>query len=500
VGNTFDAVALFNGASSNTIGGTAASAGNVLSGNGRFGVFLNGTGTGSNLIQGNLIGLNVAGTGALGNTFDGVAFLEGASANTLGGTTPSAGNLISGNGLWGVVLAANNNVLENNLIGTNTASVPGLGNALDGILCEGANNTLGGTAAGAGNAIAGNDRFGVFLVGPGATGNLIQGNAVVANTFDGIALFSGAANNTIGGTAAGAGNLVSGNGRFGVYLNGSGTSNNLVQENLIGLNAAATGPLGNAFDGVAFLEGASANTLGGTTAAARNLISANGRFGVLLGVTGTSNNFVQGNFIGTDASGNVALGNASNGVNIVTGASDNTVGGTVTGAGNTIAYNGGTGVGIGASPGDTGTVRNVMLGNAIHDNASLGIDLGNDGPTPNGSGPNGPNHFQNFVVITGAVDDGIGGVNLTFSLTSTPNQSYRIEFFVNNTADPSGFGQGQRFLGATVLFVPASGNASATIHLAGPGIYPGLFISATTTDEFGDTSEFSADLIVMGVP
>jgi hypothetical protein len=370
-------------------------------------------------------------------------------------------------------------------------------------------NTIGGTTAGAGNLISGNDRFGVYLLGP-TSGNVVQGNvigtspdgrAALGNGADGLALLIGPAGNTIGGTAAAAANLISGNGRFGILSAGNASANNVFQGNRIGTDTTGFLALPNALDGV-YVSGASGCTLGGTAVGAGNVISGNGRFGVYLDGPGTAGNLIQGNKIGTATNGTGAVGNGSSGVFVADGASNNTVGGTPAGAGNVIAFNIGTGVVVGSSAVDTSTVGNVIVGNAIHDNVFQGIDLGNDGPTPNGSGPGGPNHFQNFVVITLATADGVGGVNLTFSLTSTPNQTYRIEFFVNNTADPSGFGQGQRFLGATALFVPESGTGFATIHLggSGTGIFPGQFITATTTNEAGDTSEFSADRIVMGVP
>src|SRR5207253_542869 len=84
------------------------------------------------------------------------------------------------------------------------------------------------------------------------------------NVFDGVALFAGAQGNTIGGTVSGAANVISGNGRFGVYLNGSGTSGNVLQSNVIGLSTGATAKLPNTFDGVALLGSASGNTIGGT--------------------------------------------------------------------------------------------------------------------------------------------------------------------------------------------------------------------------------------------
>jgi hypothetical protein len=372
------------------------------------------------------------------------------------------------------------------------------------------NNTLGGTAAGAGNLISANNRFGVYLLGGGTSGNVVQGNqigtdaagtAALGNTADGVALFSGAIGNTIGGTAAGAGNVISGNGRFGILDADNAAANNVFQANLVGTDRTGSVAIPNAVDGI-YLSGASGCQIGGTAAGAGNVISGNGRFGIYLDGPGTSGNAIQGNKVGTAVNGTGAVGNGSSGVFVADGAATNTVGGTVAGAANVIAFNVGTGVVVGSSAADTNTVGNAILRNSIHDNVFLGIDLGNDGTTPNGSGPNGPNHFQNFVVITIATSDGIGGVNLTFMLTSTPNQTYRIEFFVNDTSDPSGFGQGQRFVGATALLVPGSGTASATIHLgdSSTGIFPGQFISATTTDEFGNTSEFSADQIVMGVP
>jgi titin len=533
--NTFDGIAVINAASNNTIGGTVPAAGNVLSGNGRFGVYLSDPGTTGNLVQGNLIGLNQAGTGSLGNTFDGVAVLSGASGNTIGGTaSTTTGNIIAANGRFGILVGAGNTVVQDNIIGTNLAGSAGLGNALDGVaVVDAANNTIGDTATNAGNLISGNDRFGVFLTGPNTTGNVLQDNAIgtnaagttaLGNTFDGVALVFGANGNTIGGTTAGTGNLISGNARFGAYLQDSGTSGNVVAGNLIGVNRSDTAALGNTFDGVAILSGASANTVGGTVSGAGNTISGNGRFGILLGVSGTTNNLVQGNFIGTDSSGALVLGNTTDGVIVQTGAASNTVGGTVSGAGNRIANNGGPGVAIGDSPGDTGSVGNAILGNAIYGNGPaglpLGIDLGSNGPTSNGSGPNGPNHFQNFPVFTGVPTVANNAATATLTFSSFLNSTFRLEFFLNHVTDTP---QGRTFLGAVSVTTDANGNVvsvtplttgvtasvNATSHVvtatlplpsgtvAGALTATGtvLTVGAGQPGSVGDTSEFSSSAV-----
>jgi hypothetical protein len=128
----------------------------------------------------------------------------------------------------------------------------------------------------------------------------------------------------------------------------------------------------------------------------------------------------------------------------------------------------------------------------------LGIELGNDGVTLNDSlGHTGPNHFQNFPFILGAAWQA-NMVVLGFPLDGTPNQTYRIEFFLNDTADPSGFGQGGQFLGATTVFAPASGHVFANAQFVGGVV--GQLVTATATDEAGNTSEFSADVTVERFP
>ena len=180
-------------------------------------------------------------------------------------------------------------------------------------------------------------------------------------------------------------------------------------------------------------------------------------------VAGTSNNLVQGNFIGTDASGTLLLGNGSAGVFLASGAADNSIGGTVSGAGNTIANNGGAGVIIGTSVSDSTTVGDAVLGNAIYANGGatgLGIDLANDGVTANGpagAARSGPNDLQNYPVFTPATASiANNSASATIRFGSLANSTFRLEFFLNSATDVSP--QGRTFLGAVQVTTDANGN------------------------------------------
>jgi len=242
-------VIISSGASGNTIGGTAAGAGNTISGNSSVGVYVAGSGTMSNVVQGNLIGTNAAGTAALPNN-EGVVIEYGANSNTIGGTAAGAGNTISGNTNSGVRISHNltGTLVEGNFIGTNPAGTAALPNAIGVNISNGpSNNTIGGTAAGAGNIISGNTSYGVWITNGGVgvhttTTNLVQGNLIGTNAAGtaavpnstGVRIDYGANNNNIGGTAAGAGNTISGNGGDGVFVysaNGDAILGNSISAN-----------------------------------------------------------------------------------------------------------------------------------------------------------------------------------------------------------------------------------------------------------------------------
>jgi hypothetical protein len=270
------------------------------------------------------------------------------------------------------------------------------------------------------------------------------------------------------------------------------------------------------------------NTIGGTTAAARNVISGNGAWGIRISDAESTGNKVQGNYIGTDVTGTVTdpdgtpnngdeLGNGLNGVLIQTGAANNTIGGTTAAARNIISGNGNSGsnplvntlsgVEVQFANGDSKATGNRILSNSIYDNARLGIDLNftNDPPgvTPNDVAPldpdEGPNNLQNFPVITSAklTTKRIGGHRrkvtlIKGTLNSEADKTYNVQFFGSPVADPSGNGEGKKFLGQKSVTTNSSGDATFTFQTR-KKVPKGQVVTATATDQStGDTSEFSA--------
>jgi titin len=503
------------GAHNNLVGGALAGQGNLISGNNREGVDLDGTGTAGNLIEGNTIGTNAAGTVALGNGGDGVFLGNGARSNTVGG------NLISSNdtGLDMDGSGTSGNVVRGNKIGTNAAGTAALGNNVCGVfLRDGAsNNVIGGTTAPARNVISGSSggsATGIILDGQGTDGNVVAGNFIGTNAAGTVSLGNDigidiiyASDTIIGGTSAGARNIISGNVSEGVVIEGIvTTTGTIVQGNYIGLDATGTSALGNGGDGIQIDNGGSDTTIGGTTAGAGNVISGNAGAGVVIGYTDGAHCKVQGNFIGTNAAGSGAVGNGLHGVVIYNGAHDNQIGGTAAGAGNTIAFNKGAGVLIGSDAGhgftdDAGT-GNAVLGNHIFSNAGLGIDLGAfDGVTFNDldDADSGPNNLQNFPVLEQAVSLDSAGTYIQGSLeciAALSDQSYRIEFFADTAPDASGHGEGRVFLGATTLVVPSRNNGVDFAILLPAVLPPGSVVTATATDPAGNTSEFALNITV----
>ncbi|HYT90700.1 MAG TPA: hypothetical protein VEL76_18475 [Gemmataceae bacterium] len=208
--------------------------------------------------------------------------------------------------------------------------------------------------------------------------------------------------------------------------------------------------------------------IGGTVAGAGNVISGNGLHGVFLTDPGTTGNRVQGNEIGTDASGLVPVPNAGAGVFVSNSASNNTIGAAAAATptsgpapgGNLIADNDGKGVVIGFGLADN-AVGNAFVGNVIFANGGaggIGIDLGNDGLTANdvADADTGPNNLQNFPAISGAALDVNGNLVIDFSLTSLAG-TYRVEFFLNNATDVN-LPQGRFFLGSMIVVIANNGD------------------------------------------
>ena len=364
-------VTIVGGAQNNVIGGTTPGERNVISGNWD-GVIIAGSGTMYNTIIGNYIGTDATGTAAIGNVADGVWIGEGAQHNVVGGPTAAERNLISGNGNNGVVIDRSmNNTVIGNYIGTDVTGTKALGNSNDGVvLAWGAQyNLIGGDTAGERNVISGNGWDGVWLGDSGTMDNTVSGNyigtnasgtAAIPNGNSGVNLGNSSQNNLIGGSSPAEGNLISGNGKEGVTIAGSGVMDNIVTGNYVGTDATGTAAIGNTGHGIAIGDGAQNNRVGGATPGEGNLISGNSGDGVNIAGPETVHNLVVGNYIGLDVSGTEALPN-SHGVSIVDRASHNTV------QGNVIS-------GHQENPNivlwDLGTVFNLIIGNLIGTDAS----------------------------------------------------------------------------------------------------------------------------------
>lgn len=460
-----------------------------------------------NQVSGNLLGSAAPDDTANGN---GVSLRFGATDNRIGGTAPADRNVINGNGA-GIYLTdpgTSDNSIQGNIVGPSAVGSPvrnyrGI-QLYEPTVDPGPSfNLIGGTDPGAGNVISGNETNGIDLLGPVSNnrieGNLIgttpDGTAAVGNLWAGVMLFAAPQQNVIGGTAPGAGNVISGNG-IGIDIQTGGTDGNRIEGNRIGTNPQGTAAIPNG-GGIGITFSARGNVIGGETPAARNLIS--GNLGSAIGIAESANdNVIVGNFIGTDASGNGRIGNGQDVFTAyyalqIFGSSRNRVeANRIAHNGNPWAGGGGIIVGEGRNAGDT--VGNAVLANSIHDNYGLGIDLYEPGipyranPNDVGDGDSGPNGLQNYPVITDVLYFA-GGTSVNGTLNSEPSSPYTIQFFSSPRCDDSGHGEGRTFIGSGVVSTDSSGSVAFSILL--PPTAPGGRITATATSSAGSTSEFS---------
>ena len=301
--------------------------GNLISGNTLSGVVLTGTAV-TNTLGNNKIGTTVTGNTAMPNGGDGV-FIQ-SPRNKIGGNLPSLSNLISGNTKTGITLSgvgASSNVIEGNFVGTNAAGTAAVPNVSDGIrVINAARNRIGSaTDAAAGNVISGNGGSGVAFLAPGSTGGLLLGNLIgttanglsaLGNTGSGVSIFSSATNIQIGGTNAISRNVIAANGSSGISISSS-ASGNRISRNNIGINTAGA-VRGNANAGIS-IQGPN-NTIGGVNATFTNIIAGNPQ-GIILSGASATNNTISFNTIGTDTASNTGRG-----IQVTGGASTNTIG------------------------------------------------------------------------------------------------------------------------------------------------------------------------------
>ncbi len=464
------------------VGGTVAAAGNLISGNIGTGVGI-GTPTTMARVRGNRIGVNAAGNAALPNTTYGV-YVRGTDV-VIGGNTAGSINVISGNGRDGIGMSdtASNVVVYNNRIGTNLAGDAAIGNAEDGVSVRGNDIVVGPLT----NLISGNGSSGITI--SAATGVNVLGNRIGTNLAGNAALGNGAYGVRIieGGDIRigqpGNGNLISANGRAMSVESADAT---IVQSNTIGLNLAETATLPNE-DGVDVSS--DFNQIGGRGLGEGNAIAGND--GGVSFARGSSNNVVEGNFLGSNRTETFRPGNGYASVLVYEGF-DNLIGGELAGAGNVIAGNYAAGVFIRVGK------RNAILGNRIFDNELASIDSEPVGPSLNDAldVDQGPNEGQNRPVLRSAI---AGGNMLTMmgELKSAASAIFRIEFFHNAACHASGLGEGATYLGAASVTTDANGTAVIASPLTSSETSG--FVTATATDVEGNTSEFSP-CIAIGVP
>jgi titin len=440
-------------------------------------------------------GSTVAGCVFLSNFAGGVALSAGANHNVIGGATPAAANVASNNGSWGVVVfgqGATGNVIQGDFLGTD----------LTGTLSE--PNGFGGAVVAAGaagnffysNVMSANSVYGLVLSDPGTAGNTVAGNLIgvsktgakLANGFAGVGFGNGASSNTLGGAVPGAANVISSNGYDGVYVGGSTTTGNVLQDNLIGVGIDGAFALPNGAFGVAIQDGAGATSLGGNVVGfhpqaevlldnstgnnlisnrvgvtatggnagstgpgiwlrdgsprnylAGNIVGNHDSGGVQLDGAGTTQNTLQGNILGLNGAGAVA-GNGF-GVLIENGASGNLVGGPTGAVRNLISANSGAEVGIFGATTTGNIVQSNFLGTNAAGTAAAGpapggfvVDISSPGNLIGGDGAGN--------VISGHAGVGVGGIRITGSGASG-NMVYGnfIGTDVTGTAAiPNGFG------------------------------------------------------------
>jgi len=488
---------------------------NLISGNGENGVRIymdpgdaKKRNSHDNQLIGNLIGVNAAGKAALPNLQNGI-LIDGCTSTTVSSTVDSK-CVISGNGKNGVEIRggeAQLNLVEKSIIGLDIDESAVLPNGENGVLftVNAHHNLIGGGGREYGNVISGNTGNGVKMVNAVELltySNRVQGNLIgtdgtgkkaLGNGGNGVLIENGR-ENMIGGIREKYRNVISGNGIDGVALEGLDARENLVAANYIGTDIEGKTAIPNQRHGV-FIHQGKLNDIGFSGAwmsKARNIIAGNKSRGVfILGDKGNpitkGENFIIENLIGLNIEID-PLGNKGSGV-YIENASDNKI------EDNDIAHNIGYGVAIVAVDEAEG---NLISTNYIYKNSGLGIDLGADNVTPNDANDadGGANRLQNFPRLS-AFTSGTMTLVVSGVFQGRPRANLRIEFFFNEVCDPSGFGEGEDYLGRLKIVTDDDGYASFRKTFPGYGIQD-AGVTATATDSLNNTSEFSRCARILG--
>lgn len=353
-------------------------------------------------------------------------------------------------------------------------------------------------------------------IGVNRSGNSALPNFSGFQAYYGSFVFGAELGDGNGGTIDG-GNISSGNDQFGVStraMEGGGTFE--IRGNLIGLSADGISSIGNGVGGTSSC-GICAQSLGGTSTAIggvgnlqRNYIAAQTSDGT--GTRGDGLNIstfdgglttVFNNWIGMNKQGDLA-GNSGHGI-AASGDGKTRVGGLGYNEYNFIIGNGGSGIVVTQFTGFGGSItpaKNVTIRrNPIAINGGLGIDLVNaslGAPTPYGVTPNdcfdeddGANGFQNFPELFEPVVNQNGTVSIPTTFRSRPARQYLIDYYQSPAADPTNYGEGSNYMGSITVQTDGNGFAGFTFTSPDPIIPSQTSFTATATDEFGNTSEFS---------
>ena len=376
-------------------------------------------------------------------------------------------------------------------LGTDSTGLLTRGNGGDGIEVEGAEAQIG--WIGEPNRIIDNSGAGVRFVDPDASGGFVEHNVIGVNAagvavpnVEGVVLEAGANGTHVRD------NQISGNTGTGLLIRSS--SNNTVQLNKIGTNAAGTAAIGNGL-GIHLIGDAGAesngNTIGGADPDHRNVISGNATDGILVepfAPNTVERTTIVGNRIGTNESGTDNVSNGGDGVHVLPGVGPNrmAVGGTAAGEANTIAFNGRNGVAV-----ENGSERVSIVGNELFGNAGLGIDLGSDGVTANDAGDadSGANGLLNFPTLANARTAG-NTIAISGVYSGAASGSFQLDFYRSAACDPTGFGEGRVHLGSKFVHTTPAGSIPFTASFAGTGVASEV-VTATATDADGNTSELS---------